>query len=266
MSEPVLFERNDNIVTLKLNRPETRNALTAEVVDALVVACGRIAYDHTVRAVIVTGAGPAFCAGGSVKDMKEQGGLFGGSPAEMRNRYRTGIQQIPLALYELEAPTIAAVNGPAVGAGCDLALMCDVRIAADTASFAESFVKLGIIPGDGGAWLLQRVVGLSRACEMSFTGMSVNAAKAVEWNLASRAVPAADLMAEANKLAASIASNPPEVLRMTKRLIREGARSDLRTTLELSAAFQAIVQHLPDHREAVAALFEKRTGKFTGER
>lgn len=266
MSDPVLVERAENIVTLTLNRPETRNALTEEVVDALVAACKDIAYDHTIRAVIVTGAGSAFCAGGSVKDMKEQGGLFGGSPAEMRNRYRTGIQQIPLALYDLEAPTIAAVNGPAVGAGCDLALMCDVRIASDTAAFAESFVKLGIIPGDGGAWLLQRVVGVSRACEMTFTGMSLDSKKAVEWGLASRAVPAGDLLGEARKLAQSIAANPPEVLRMTKRLIREGQRTDLRTTLELSAAFQAIVQHLPDHREAVAALFEKRTGVFTGKR
>jgi len=266
MSDPVIFERHENIVTLTLNRPETRNALTAEVVDGLVAACERIAFDHTVRAVIVTGAGPAFCAGGSVKDMREQSGLFGGSPAEMRNRYRTGIQRIPLALYDLEAPTIAAVNGGAIGAGCDLALMCDIRIAADNAIFAESFVKLGIIPGDGGAWLLPRVVGMSRASEMSFTGMQVDAAKAVEWNLASRSVPAASLLDEARKLAASIATNPPEVLRMTKRLLREGQRSDLRTTLELSAAFQSIVQHLPDHREAVSAMFEKRSGKFTGAR
>lgn len=266
MSEPVIFERNENVVTLTLNRPDTRNALTADVVDALVSACDRIAFDHTVRAVIVTGAGPAFCAGGSVKDMREQGGLFGGSPADMRNRYRTGIQRIPLALYDLEAPTIAAVNGGAIGAGCDLALMCDIRIAADNAIFAESFVKLGIIPGDGGAWFLPRVVGMSRACEMSFTGMPVDAAKAVEWNLATRSVPAASLLDEASKLAASIAANPPEVLRMTKRLLREGQRSDLRTTLELSAAFQSIVQHLPDHREAVTAMFEKRNGNFTGAR
>lgn len=266
MSDPVIFERRDNIVTLTLNRPETRNALTAEVVDALVGHCDKIAFDHTVRAVIVTGAGPAFCAGGSVKDMREQSGLFGGSPAEMRNRYRSGIQRIPLALYELEAPTIAAVNGGAIGAGCDLACMCDIRIAADNAVFSESFVKLGIIPGDGGAWLLPRVVGLSRAYEMSFTGMQLNATKSVEWNLASRVVPAASLLDEARALAASIAANPPEVLRMTKRLLREGQRSDLRTTLELSAAFQAVAQHLPDHREAVTAMFEKRGGNFTGAR
>jgi enoyl-CoA hydratase/carnithine racemase len=240
--------------------------LTADVVDALVAACDKIAFDHSVRAVIVTGAGPAFCAGGSVKDMREKGGLFGGSPAEMRNRYRTGIQRIPLALYELEAPTIAAVNGGAIGAGCDLSLMCDIRIAADNAIFAESFVKLGIIPGDGGAWLLPRAVGMSRACEMSFTGMQVDAAKAVEWGLASRAVPAASLLDEARKLANAIAANPPEVLRMTKRLLREGQRSELRTTLELSAAFQSVAQHLPDHREAVSAMFEKRSGNFTGAR
>ena len=190
MTEPVLFERNGDVVTLTLNCPETRNALTAEVVDALVAACERVAFDHKVRAVVVTGAGPAFCSGGSVKDMREKTGLFGGSPAEMRNQYRTGIQRIPLALYELEAPTIAAVNGPAMGAGCDLALMCDIRIASDTAIFAESFVKLGIVPGDGGAWLLPRVVGLSKACEMAFTGSSIDAAGALDCKLASRSRPA----------------------------------------------------------------------------
>ncbi|MBN8974951.1 MAG: crotonase/enoyl-CoA hydratase family protein [Rhizobiales bacterium] len=264
MTEGVLYVQEGHVVTLTLNQPETRNALTESMVKAVVGCCQRIAADHAIRAVILTGAGPAFCAGGSIKEMRDRSGLFGGSPAEMRDRYRLGIQQIPLALYELEVPTIAAVNGPAIGAGLDLSLMCDIRIASAEATFAESFVKMGIIPGDGGAWLLPRAVGMSQACEMVFTGSTMTANEALACRLVSRVTSAESLMHEANGLADRIAANPPEVLRMAKRLVREGQKQDLRSSLEMAAAFQAIAQHLPDHREAVDAFFAKRTPKFTG--
>ncbi len=264
MTEEVLYAQKGHVVTLTLNQPDSRNALTESVVEGITRYCQRIAADHTIRAVILTGVGPAFCAGGSVKEMRDQKNLFGGSPAKMRDRYRRGIQQIPLALYELEAPTIAAVNGPAIGAGFDLSLMCDIRIASTEATFAESFVKMGIIPGDGGAWLLPRAVGMSRACQMAFTGETMMANEAFACGLVSRVIPAEALMQEAFSFADRIAANPPEVLRMTKRLIREGQKQDLRSSLEMAAAFQAIAQHLPDHREAVDAFFAKREPKFTG--
>jgi len=266
VSEPLLYQQNDTIVTLTLNRPETRNPISEDdMIEGLETAVARINRDHSVRVVIVTGAGGAFSSGGNIKHMRDRQGMFGGSPAQVRTGYRQGIQRIPLALYNMETPTIAAVNGPAIGAGCDLALMCDIRIAAETALFAESFVKVGIIPGDGGAWFLPRAVGLSRACEMAFTGEPIDAQTALDWGLVSKVVPPEQLVEEAGKLALRIAVNPPDALRMTKKLIREGQHLRLDSLLELSAAFQALTHHTKDHQEAVTALLEKRTAFFTGQ-
>ncbi|HEV7367478.1 crotonase/enoyl-CoA hydratase family protein [Arenibaculum sp.] len=265
MGEPVLFEQDGGVVLLTLNQPETRNAITdIAMVDALVAACGRVQGDGSVRCVIVTGAGKGFSSGGNIKHMRDRVGTFDGSAAEVRDNYRRGIQRVPKALYDLDVPTIAAVNGPAYGAGCDLTLMCDIRIAAEEAVFAENFVKIGIIPGDGGAWLLPRAVGMSRAAEMTFTGEPVDARTALEWGLVSRVVPQADLLPAAKKLAAHIATNPPQTLRMAKRLLREGQHTRLDTLLEMSAAFQGIIHHTQDHEEALSALLEKRPPSFSG--
>ena len=257
----VLFEQRDAIVTLTLNAPEARNALTSQAQwDAVVAACERVQADPAVKVVIVTGAGSAFCAGGNVKDFRDKRGLAAGSGMEIRDNYRRGIQRIPLAFHRLDVPTIAAVNGPAIGAGCDLACMADIRIASEKASFAESFVKLGLIPGDGGAWLLQRVVGYARAAEMSFTGERVDAQAALAMGLVSRVVPHAALLAEANALAERIAANPGQALRMTKRLMREAQTSRLDAILELSAAYQALTHGSAEHEGAVAAFLERRKG------
>lgn len=257
----VLFEQRDAIVTLTLNAPEARNALTSQAQwDAVVAACERVQADPAVKVVIVTGAGSAFCAGGNVKDFRDKRGLAAGSGMEIRDNYRRGIQRIPLAFHRLDVPTIAAVNGPAIGAGCDLACMADIRIASEKASFAESFVKLGLIPGDGGAWLLQRVVGYARAAEMSFTGELVDAQAALAMGLVSRVVPHAALLAEANALAERIAANPGQALRMTKRLMREAQTSRLDAILELSAAYQALTHGSAEHEGAVAAFLERRKG------
>jgi enoyl-CoA hydratase/carnithine racemase len=191
--------------------------------------------------------------------------MFGGAPAELRDGYRGGIQRIPKALYHCEVPVIAAVGGPAIGAGCDLALMCDMRVASTAAKFAESFVKLGIIPGDGGAWLLPRAVGLARAAEMAFTGDAIDAETALDWGLVSRVVEPDELLPTARALAERVAVNPPQALRMTKKLIREGQHQSLESLLELSAAMQALAHSTRDHHEAVAAMLEKRPAVFTGE-
>jgi enoyl-CoA hydratase/carnithine racemase len=245
-----------------MNQPEVRNILTGNsAIDEFVDACAQIAKDTSVRAVIVTGAGPVFCAGGNLKDMQRYS-RDNIDPEVIREEYRHGIQRLPLAIYNLDVPTIAAVNGPAIGAGCDLACMCDIRIATDKAYFAESFIKLGLVPGDGGAWLLPRVVGMSRAAEMSFTGDAVSAQDAVSYGLISRIVPADKLLEEANQLADRIATNPGPALRMTKRLLREGQHTRLDTLLELSAGFQALAHKTPHHVEAVAAFVEKRPAVF----
>lgn len=265
MSEPLLYEQDGAIVTLTLNRPETRNPISdPDMIAAIEDACARINRDGSVRVLILTGAGSAFSSGGNVKHMRDREGMFGGTPAAIRDGYRNGIQRIPLALWNVEVPAIAAVNGPAIGAGCDLACMCDLRIAAENARFAESFVKVGIIPGDGGAWLLPRAVGLSRACEMAFTGEPIDAQTALDWGLVSRVVPADQLLSAARELAERIAVNPPQVLRMTKKLIREGMQQSLPSLLELSAALQALAHHTEDHQEAVSAMLEKRAPAFRG--
>ncbi|MBP8101480.1 MAG: crotonase/enoyl-CoA hydratase family protein [Burkholderiaceae bacterium] len=261
----LIVEREDSILTVRMDSPETRNALSEPAqMQEFVDLCASVKADRSVKVVVLTGNGPAFCAGGNVKDMRERGGIFAGSPYELRESYRNGIQRIPLALYELDVPVVAAINGPAIGAGLDLACMCDVRISADTAKFAESFVKLGIVPGDGGAWLLPRIVGMPKASLMALTGDTIDAAKALEWGLVTEVVPAAELLSAALDVARRMAANPSHGLRLTKRLLREGQHMRLDSLLELSAAFQSLAHHTEDHQEAVNAFVEKRAPQFTG--
>ena len=255
----VLYEQSGAVVTLTLNAPEERNALsTPEQWAAVVDACEKVKADLSVKVVILTGAGTAFCAGGNVKDMRDKKGIAAGSAYDIRNGYRAGIQRIPLALYNLDVPTIAAVNGAAIGAGCDLACMCDIRIASEKAKFAESFVKLGIIPGDGGAWLLPRVVGMSKAAELTFTGDTINAQEALACGMVSRVVAPEQLLPEAQALAQKIAANPGPALRMSKRLLREGQHLRLDSMLEMAAAFQALAHHTPEHDAALAAFLQPK--------
>ncbi|CAG4894072.1 crotonase/enoyl-CoA hydratase family protein [Paraburkholderia gardini] len=264
MSAFLKYEQDRHIVTLTMNEPDRRNPLTGNTaVEEFLAAIGRIEADCQVRAVILTGAGTAFSSGGNIRDMERH--ASGSVPGmEVRQDYRRGIQQLPLALFNLEVPVIAAVNGAAIGAGLDLACMCDIRIASESAKFAESFVKLGIIPGDGGAWLLPRIIGLSRAAELTFTGQTIDARQALEWNLVSRVVPPDALLATAQALARSIAANPPHAVRLAKRLLREGMHCRLDTLLEMSAAYQTLSHQTADHREAVAAFIEKRPPSFNG--
>lgn len=263
MNDFLLYDRKGAVVTLAMNEPERRNPLTGNAaVPQFLAAIERIQDEPDVRCVILTGNGPSFSAGGDLRAMRRQG-TDEVSELQIRHEYRRGIQRLTVALFNLEVPVIAAVNGHAIGAGLDLACMCDIRIASDKAKFAESFVKVGIIPGDGGAWLLPRIIGLSRASELSFTGDTIDAQQALAWNLVSRVVPHEQLMDAARELAARIAANPSHSLRLTKRLIREGLNSSLEAVLELSAAFQAISHKTDDHREAVVAFLEKRTPKFS---
>lgn len=256
------YEQDGGIVTLTMNQPETRNPLTGNsAVPEFLDACERISADSRVKVVIVTGAGSVFSSGGNVKDMQRYTGhAIAGTT--IREDYRRGIQRLPLALYNLEVPTIAAVNGAAIGAGCDLACMCDIRIAASSAKFSEAFVNVGIVPGDGGAWLLPRVVGMSKAAEMTFTGQILDAAEALGCGLVSRVVADDELMASALALARQICSKPGPVLRLSKRLLREGQHVRLDTLLEMSAAFQALAHKTPDHEEAITAFIEKRPPRF----
>lgn len=259
MTDSLLVERSDHVETWTINLPEIRNPISSEdVISAIVDNAARVDRDQDVRCVILTGAGSAFSAGGNVREMAERGGMFGGSPYEQRNGYRQGIQRIPIALQSCEVPLIAAVNGPAVGAGCDLAMMCDLRIASETAFFAESFVQLGIIPGDGGAWFLTHAIGPARAAEMALTGDRVDAATALDWGLVSKVVPPQSLLDEARALAARVAKNPTHSVRMAKRLLRESRLQPLASVLELSATMQALSHHTEEHRLAVEAFVSRK--------
>ena len=265
MSELVLYEREGPIVTLTLNLPDQRNPISEPpMVEALTETLERLDADPDARVAILTGAGKAFCAGGDIKKMRSGEGLRDPSPVRTRRNYKTGIQRVPLAFAALETPIIAAINGPAIGAGCDLACMCDIRIAAQSAVFAASFVKLGIVPGDGGAWLLPGVVGFAKACELFLTGDSFSAAEALSLGLVSRVVPDGELVAEAKRLAGRIAVNPTHAVKMTKRLLFEARSLSLASVLELSAGMQSLAHATEDHREALAAFLEKRAPSFTG--
>jgi enoyl-CoA hydratase/carnithine racemase len=254
--------REGPIVTLTMDQPSTRNALNGgPIVGEFIRALDDANRDATVRVIILTAAGTVFCSGGNLKDMQRYAS-DGVTGDVIREEYRRGIQRLPLAFRAVDVPVIAAVNGPAIGVGLDLACMCDIRIASESATFAESFVKVGLVPGDGGAWLLTRVVGMSRACEMAFTGEPLTAAQALACGLVSRVVAPEALQEEALALAQRIAVNPGGVLRMTKRLLREGEHASLETVLEMSAGCQAIAHKSADHKEAVQAFIEKRKPRF----
>lgn len=260
-----LLEVEGRVAVLTFQRDDVRNALTGTaLVDDLLQAVKWADGEKGVSALIITGDGAAFSSGGNVKEMQERSGTFAGSAIEIQEQYRRGIQQIPLALHRAEIPLIAAVNGPAIGAGFDLACMCDLRIASSRALLGETFVNLGIIPGDGGAWFLQRLVGYQRAAELTLTGRLVKAEEALQLGLFLEVVAPENLMTQARELAGRIAAKPPQAVRLTKRLMKLAQRSELPDFLETCASFQALAHHTADHQEAVSAFLEKRDGRYSG--
>jgi 2-(1,2-epoxy-1,2-dihydrophenyl)acetyl-CoA isomerase len=260
----VVVEGGVAVVTIR--RPASMNALGEDGDGAAFsqMASGLNARAD-VRAVILTGEGRAFSAGGNVKAMQARSGAFAGGPDQIRNAYRDNIHRIVRSVWGLEMPVIAAVNGPAIGLGCDLACMADTRIASTDARFGVTFLKLGLIPGDGGAWLLPRIIGISRASELLFTGDVVDAETAANWGLVSRVVPPEALMREAHALAHRIAAQPPRAVRLAKTLLRAGQTAGFETVMEMSAAAQGLMHHTLDHAEAVDALLAKRQGHYTGD-
>jgi enoyl-CoA hydratase/carnithine racemase len=259
------LEKRGHVAILTLNRPESLNALGAPGDgDAVAATCEEVNADQDVRCVVLTGAGRAFSAGGDVKAMKAREGAFAGSGVTIRDGYRRNIHRIVRSIYGLEVPAIAAVNGAAIGLGCDVACMADIRICADNSRFGVTFLKLGLVPGDGGAWLLPRTIGMSRAAEMLFTGDVIDAQTAVAWGLVSRAVPADTLLDEAVAMAERIAAQPPHALRLTKSLLRQGQSASYDTIMEMSAAAQAIAHLTEDHMEGVDSILEKRAAVFKG--
>lgn len=253
MSDPNhVYTANDGpVATITLDRPEARNAYSEAMCRQLVRALDDAEQDAAVRCVILTGAGKAFHAGGDVKAMQARSGMFAGEPAELRERYVRGIQAVPRRISTFQKPLLAAVNGAAIGAGLDLACMCDLRYAAASATFGSTFVKVGLVPGDGGAFFLARTIGFPRALELMLTGRVLHADEALRLGLVHEVVADAELPATVRARALAIAALPATAVQLTKRAAYRAWPGDLDGALELAATFQGIVQNHDDHRRAL---------------
>ena len=260
-----LITLKNRIATLTLNRDDLRNALTgSHLIDDIENVCRWVNQNKAVSVLIITGAGKAFSSGGNVKDMRDRSADFAGDVEQCESNYRQGIQRIPLAIMSVDVPVIAAINGAAIGAGFDLTNMCDIRLASSEAVFGETFVNLGLVPGDGGAWFLQRLVGYQRAAELTFTGRVFKADEAKELGLLLDVVEPDELMSAAMALAETIAAKPPQALRYTKRLMQKAQRAEFADFLESCAVYQGVCHNTEDHLEAVSAFLEKRSPAFKG--
>ncbi|BBK37641.1 enoyl-CoA hydratase [Allostella sp. ATCC 35155] len=261
MTDQILFAVEDGIATLTLNRPERMNAFTFEMIDAWVERIQEVRRDDAIKVLVVTGAGKAFCAGGDIVEMKDR---LQQTPLQRKNELWTRIQRIPLSLEDLDKPVLMAVNGAATGAGMDLALQGDLRYAALSARFAETYVRVGLVPGAGGAWYLPRVVGVAKALELFWTADFVEGEEAERIGLVNKAVPDAELLPHVYGVARKIAGNATLAGRLIKRAVYQGMRTDLRTSLDMISSHYAVVTAGEDHREAVDAFIEKRKPTFTG--
>lgn len=247
-----------SVAVVTLARPEIRNALTGvDMLEELLDAIHDAETDPDVWVLVLEAEGPAFSSGGNVKDMAAREGLFEGDPDELMERYRETIQQLTRFMATTDLVTIAAVDGPAIGAGFDLVLGCDIRIGSRNSRFAHTFIDMGIIPGDGGAWLLPRVVGWQRATELALTARSVEAEEALRIGILLEVVSSDQLSDRVMGLAKEIASKPGPAVLMAKRLLRQARSMDLDGFLELSAALQAVAHSTPEHEAAVAAYVER---------
>lgn len=247
-----LLTLENKVATFTMNRHDVRNALTStHLVDDIEQTIQWANTNFEVSVLVITGAGSAFSAGGNIKEMQNREGAFGGNVEEVQNHYRNGIQRIPLAIHNAEVPVIAAINGAAIGAGFDLANMCDLRIASTKAIMGETFINLGITPGDGGAWFLQRLIGYQKAAELTFTGRTIKADEALELGLVMEVVEPEELLDKTNELANKIASQPSTALRLTKRQMKLAQRLELKDFLDICACFQGMCHNNPEHLEAV---------------
>ena len=263
MSDEIRLEVADRVATVTLNRPERRNAFTRSMIDAWAAALAECRVRADVHVVVVTGAGKAFCSGGDIQELMGEG--LARSAAEQRALIGEHVHRIPLTLADTDKPVIAAINGAAIGAGLDLALAMDLRFAGAAARFAETYVKVGLAPGAGGAHWLPRLVGTAKALELLWTGDTIDAAEAARIGLVNRVWPDEELMERTMDLARRLADGPTLAVRAIKRLVRDGAGGDLRAGLDRAAATYGVLGGSADHREAVEAFIAKRPPRFRGE-
>ena len=255
-----ILEISNKVAMLSFNRDDIRNALTGSfLIKDIIETVNLINNNIKISVLVITGKGKAFSAGGNLKEMnKKNNNSFSGNVEDVERKYRYGIQMIPKALERLETPSIAAINGPAIGAGFDLACMCDIRIMSSKAYFSENFIDLGIIPGDGGALFLQKILGYEKACELSFTGRKVYAEEAKKIGLVLKTTDESKLIIETMKLAKEISKKPPNTLRYLKRLLKMANKVQLEEFLDYSAFMQATRHNSKEHVEALKKIFLKK--------
>lgn len=257
----VNYEVDGAIATITLNRPDARNAYSAELIGGLVGSLNAAERDDDVRAVVLTGAGTSFCAGGDLKAMRDKQGMFAGDPAELRDNYRQGIQSITRRFDSFEKPVVAAINGPAIGAGLGLASMCDIRVAATEAKFGASFTRVGLVPGDGSGYLLARAIGFSRALELVLTSRTFDADEAHFIGFVHEVVDRAAVVPRAHEIAAHLASLPQQALRLTKAAMYRSWAGDVESAMHIAAAFQSLSQHTAEHEAAIDAMLNRVSGR-----
>ena len=257
------LEKENAIARLTFCRPDILNAVGKEGdADNFVNVSNTINEDEDIKVVIITGEGKAFSAGGDIKAMKEKTGYFKGGAAEIADAYRREVHRIIKSFWDIKVPIIAAINGPAVGLGFDIASMSDIRIASTSARFGIPFLKIGLIPGDGGAWLTPRVLGMSRASQLLYTSEIIDAQKALEWGFLADVVEPEELNDAAYAMASIISEQPSQALKLSKSLLRRGMSASFHEIMDLSAAYQGILHETEDHIEGINAIIEKRKPKF----
>jgi 2-(1,2-epoxy-1,2-dihydrophenyl)acetyl-CoA isomerase len=257
--------KNNHQLWVTLNNPDQMNAITTEMIGSLIEVLTFADFDKAIRVVVITGKGKNFCAGGDIKAMEEKSGMFAGESNELRARYQHGIQRIPQTIENMSVPVIAMVNGAAVGAGCDLSMMCDLRVGGHQTKFAETFTRMGLVPGDGGTFFLQRVVGYAKAMQMFLTAKSFEGSEALNFGLMNFLFEDSSLESETLKLADTVSSLAPVAQRLTKKAMKVSYLHDLQTSLDMLASFQGISQRTNDHFEALKSFKEKRSPNFSGE-
>lgn len=256
----LIYTVDHHIATIILNRPHRKNAFTLPMLDEWAARLIEADRDPTVRVVVVTGSDGAFCSGVDLDEF----GSGKRTPLEEKQLLTDRVHQVAYAMDAISKPVLAAVNGVAVGAGMDMSLMADIRLAGQSARFSEGYVRVGLVPGDGGCYYLPRIVGRSTALRLLWTGEFIDSAESLRLGLVTAVHPDEQLLDETYKLAATLASRAPVAVQFIKRAVRDGARQDLRTALDLISSHQAIVLSTDDSKEARAAFQEQREPVFEG--
>lgn len=268
----LLFDVKNGIATITLNRPKVRNAFSLEMIRLWEKALREVRDNEEIRVLILTGNGSVFCAGGDLKSMAKGKGFlhleedddidFVSTGMNRKNSVWKNVHRVPLLMDEIDKPTIAVVNGDAIGAGLDMALQCDFRFASEKAMLGEGYIKAALVPGDGGGFYLPRLVGLDKALELLLTGRIIDAEEALKIGLVTRVMPEESVLDEALKFAEALANGPQEAIRFTKRTVYQGLKTDLRTSLDTVSSFMGLVTEHEDYKEGVQAIIEKRKPKF----